>query len=138
MAVARSTIAFIGRLMLGIGLLGAAAMYVDFRAVSAAIAQVDPLMFSVATAVSALGTIVLPAIATRSALRAGKIAGAGIDVFDEEPLPRDHPLRTLANVVITPHLGYVTADNYRMCYGQTAEDIRAWLDGKPLRVIGAK
>jgi D-3-phosphoglycerate dehydrogenase len=73
-----------------------------------------------------------------AALRAGKIAGAGIDVFDEEPLPRDHPLRTLANAVVTPHLGYVTADNYRVCYAQTAEDIRAWLDGKPVRVIGAK
>ncbi len=70
-----------------------------------------------------------------AALRAGRIAGAGIDVFDIEPLPLDHPLRSLENAVLTPHLGYVTAENYRRFYGQMVEDIRAWLDGKPVRAL---
>jgi len=69
------------------------------------------------------------------ALRGGKIAGAALDVYDQEPLPRGHALRTLENVVLTPHLGYVTIENYRMIYGQAVEDIRAFLAGKPLRVI---
>jgi D-3-phosphoglycerate dehydrogenase len=72
-----------------------------------------------------------------AALRAKTIAGAGIDVYDTEPLSRDHPLRTLPNVVLTPHLGYVTAQMYRVFYGDTVEDIRAFVDGAPVRVIGA-
>ncbi len=71
-----------------------------------------------------------------AALQNKTIAGAGLDVFDTEPLPRDHALRTLPNVVITPHLGYVTQDGYRAFYGGTVEAIRAFLDGKPIRVIG--
>jgi phosphoglycerate dehydrogenase-like enzyme len=70
-----------------------------------------------------------------AALRAKRIAGAGLDVFDQEPLPADHPLRSLDNVVLTPHLGYVTADNYRGMYTEAVEDIRAFLDGTPIRVI---
>ena len=70
------------------------------------------------------------------ALRGKRIAGAGIDVFDTEPLPPDHPFRALPAAQITPHLGYVTHDNYRLSYGQTVEDIRAWLDHRPLRIIG--
>ena len=73
-----------------------------------------------------------------AALRGKKIAGAGIDVYDVEPLPLDHPFRKLDNAVITPHLGYVTEENYRRFYGQMVENIRAWLDGKPARVIAAK
>jgi D-3-phosphoglycerate dehydrogenase len=73
-----------------------------------------------------------------AALRSKKIAGAGIDVYDVEPLPLDHPLRRLDNAVITPHLGYVTEENYRRFYGQMVENIRAWLDGKPIRVIAPK
>jgi phosphoglycerate dehydrogenase-like enzyme len=69
------------------------------------------------------------------ALRHSVISGAGLDVFDEEPLPPDHPLRRLENVVLTPHLGYVTAENYRLAYGEAVEDIRAFLAGSPLRVI---
>lgn len=73
-----------------------------------------------------------------AALRERRIAGAGLDVFDVEPLPRDHPLRGLDNAVITPHLGYVTQENYRVFYGQMVEDIEAWLAGSPLRVLTAK
>jgi D-3-phosphoglycerate dehydrogenase len=71
-------------------------------------------------------------------LRAHRIAGAGLDVFDVEPLPLDHPLRRLDNAVLTPHLGYVTQENYRVYYAQMVEDIEAWLAGKPLREIKAK
>jgi phosphoglycerate dehydrogenase-like enzyme len=69
------------------------------------------------------------------ALQDGTIAGAGLDVFDEEPLPRDHPFRRLPNIVITPHLGYVTEETYRIFYGQAVEDIKAYLGGTPLRVL---
>jgi phosphoglycerate dehydrogenase-like enzyme len=70
-----------------------------------------------------------------AALQNKTIAGAGLDVFDVEPLPRDHAFRKLPNVVLTPHLGYVTKDGYRAFYGGTVEAIRAFLDGKPIRVI---
>ncbi len=71
------------------------------------------------------------------ALRDGTIATAALDVFDEEPLPPDHPLRTMVNVVLTPHLGYVTDDTYRIFYGDAVEDIAAFLAGSPIRVIEA-
>src|ERR1700720_2713027 len=70
-----------------------------------------------------------------AALRQRKIAGAGLDVFDVEPLPLDHPLRKMDNVVITPHLGYVSKQNYRRYFAEAVEDIRAFLDGKPVRVL---
>jgi len=70
-----------------------------------------------------------------SALADKRIAGAGLDVFDIEPLPLDHPLRKLDNVVITPHLGYVSAQNYRAYFSGMVDDIRAFLDGKPVRVL---
>lgn len=69
------------------------------------------------------------------ALQDGQIAGAGLDVFEVEPLPLDHPYRKLDNVVITPHLGYVSEQNYRKYFPDIVEDIRAYLDGKPVRVI---
>ncbi|HXH13441.1 MAG TPA: D-2-hydroxyacid dehydrogenase family protein [Alphaproteobacteria bacterium] len=71
------------------------------------------------------------------ALQKGSIAGAALDVFDEEPLPLDHPLRRLENTVITPHLGYVTAETYKVFYGDAVEDIQAFLRGQPVRVIKA-
>jgi phosphoglycerate dehydrogenase-like enzyme len=71
------------------------------------------------------------------ALQQGTIAGAGLDVFDEEPLPLDHPFRRLENTVITPHLGYVTLETYRIFFGDAVEDIRAFLSGTPTRVINA-
>jgi len=71
-------------------------------------------------------------------LQSKSIAGAGLDVFDVEPLPLDHPFRKMDNVVITPHLGYVSEQNYRKYFPDIVEDIRAWLDGKPVRVIEAK
>ena len=71
-------------------------------------------------------------------LQSKSIAGAGLDVFDIEPLPLDHPFREMDNVVITPHLGYVSEQNYRKYFPDIVEDIRTWLDGKPVRVIEAK
>jgi len=70
-----------------------------------------------------------------AALEGRKIAGAALDVYDQEPLPTDHPLRRLENVVLTPHLGYVTAENYRVFYGDAVENVRAFLAGNPIRVL---
>lgn len=65
-----------------------------------------------------------------AALRARRIAGAGLDVFEVEPLPADHALRRLPNTVLTPHQGYVTAENFRVFFSNAVENIRAWLDGR--------
>ena len=70
-----------------------------------------------------------------AALHAGTIAGAGLDVFDIEPLPQDHPLRSAPNTVLTPHLGYVTRGTYDVFFTEIVEDIRAWLDGAPVRIL---
>jgi phosphoglycerate dehydrogenase-like enzyme len=70
------------------------------------------------------------------ALDSGIIAGAAIDTFDVEPLPAEHPLRTAPHALPTPHIGYVTRESYAQCYAQTLEDVVAWLDGSPVRVIG--
>ncbi len=70
-----------------------------------------------------------------AALRGNKIAGAGLDVFDVEPLPVDHPFRKMDNVVLTPHLGYVSEQNYKSYFAGVIEDIRGFLDGKPVRVM---
>ncbi|MGF7036568.1 phosphoglycerate dehydrogenase-like enzyme [Paenibacillus mucilaginosus] len=69
------------------------------------------------------------------ALQEGWIAGAGVDVYDREPLPADDVFRTLPNVLTTPHLGYVTERNYRTFYGDAVEDIRAFLAGEPVRKL---
>jgi phosphoglycerate dehydrogenase-like enzyme len=72
-----------------------------------------------------------------AALETGKIAGAALDVYDQEPLPADHALRRLENVILTPHLGYVTDENYRAFYGEAAENVRAFLAGNPIRVLNS-
>ncbi|MBI3512786.1 MAG: D-2-hydroxyacid dehydrogenase family protein [Proteobacteria bacterium] len=71
-------------------------------------------------------------------LEGQRIGGAGLDVYDEEPLPEDHPLRGLVNTVLTPHLGYVTAEGYAVFYAHVVEDVLGYLDAKPVRVIKAK
>jgi phosphoglycerate dehydrogenase-like enzyme len=70
-----------------------------------------------------------------AALTEKRIAGAGLDVFDIEPLPLDSPFRRLDNVVLTPHLGYVSMQNYRTYFAGAVEDIRGFIDGKPVRVL---
>ena len=70
-----------------------------------------------------------------AALRNGTIAGAGLDVFDEEPLPLDHPLRRTENTIITPHIGYVTQETYQVFFDETVENIQAFLQGAPVRVL---
>jgi phosphoglycerate dehydrogenase-like enzyme len=72
-----------------------------------------------------------------AALRSGAIAGAALDVYDVEPLPLSNPLRSAPNVVLTPHLGYVTEETYRVFYGDAAEDIVAFAQGSPVRVLSA-
>ncbi|MBI2170694.1 MAG: D-2-hydroxyacid dehydrogenase family protein [Chloroflexi bacterium] len=69
------------------------------------------------------------------ALRTKHIAGAGLDVFNVEPLPQDHPLRHMENTVLTPHLGYVTEEGYRGMYSNAVENIQTYLKGQPVRVI---
>jgi len=69
------------------------------------------------------------------ALNKKQIAGAGLDVFDVEPLPLDHPYRKMDNVVITPHLGYVSQQNYEKYYPDIVDNIRGFLDGKPARIV---
>lgn len=73
--------------------------------------------------------------ALADALRQKRIAGAAVDVFNAEPLPADHPFCQLDNLVLTPHLGYVTEENYRQIYPQAVENIRAFLDGSVLRAL---
>jgi phosphoglycerate dehydrogenase-like enzyme len=69
------------------------------------------------------------------ALRERRIAGAGLDVYDVEPLPVDHVLRALPNTLLLPHIGYVIEDSYRVMYADAVEDILAWADGSPVRVL---
>ena len=71
------------------------------------------------------------------ALREGWIAGAAVDVFDEEPLSKDHAMRSAPNLLATPHLGYVTRANYGTFYREAVEDIAAFLAGSPIRILSA-
>ena len=70
-----------------------------------------------------------------AALQDGTIAGAGLDVYDEEPLPADHPLRSAPRTVLTPHIGYVATRTYEAWWPQIVEDIEAFLAGSPVRVL---
>lgn len=74
-------------------------------------------------------------IALVDALRGRRIAGAALDVYATEPLPQEHPLRTLPTALLTPHLGYVTENTYRNFYRDAVEDIAAYLSGSPIRVV---
>jgi phosphoglycerate dehydrogenase-like enzyme len=97
------------------------------------LARLQPTAYLINTS---RGPIVDEAALVR-ALRERRIAGAGLDVFDIEPLPLEHPLRNLPNTVITPHLGYVTRETYRIFYGDAVEDIRAFARAAPVRVLPA-
>ena len=72
------------------------------------------------------------------ALETRAIAGAGLDVFDEEPLPADHPFTRLDSTLLMPHAGYVTEEQYRVRYRDTVEDVAAYLKGAPLRILNPK
>jgi phosphoglycerate dehydrogenase-like enzyme len=72
------------------------------------------------------------------ALEGRKIAGAAVDVYGQEPLPPDHRLRKLENLIGTPHIGYVTEENYKVYYRDIVEDIAAWLKGTPIRPVAAR
>lgn len=69
------------------------------------------------------------------ALQEDRIAGAGIDVYSVEPLPVDHPYRSLTNTLLTPHIGYVASDGYQLMYGDAVEDVKAFLSGSPVRLV---
>jgi len=74
-------------------------------------------------------------LAMLAALKSGRLGHAALDVYDREPLPADHPLRSLDNVTLSPHLGYVSEDVFEVFYRGALEDIEAWLDGAPIRVM---
>ncbi len=78
---------------------------------------------------------IVDADALLETLEARRIAGAALDVFDVEPLPADHGLRRLDNVVLTPHVGYITIEQYRLFYGQAIENILAFVRGAPMRLL---
>jgi phosphoglycerate dehydrogenase-like enzyme len=94
------------------------------------------LMKSTALVINTSRGPIVDEAALVSALQAGRLGGAGIDVYGSEPLPADHPLRTAPRTLLTPHIGYVTEETYRQFYGETVENIEAWLAGSPERVIG--
>jgi phosphoglycerate dehydrogenase-like enzyme len=70
-----------------------------------------------------------------AALGSGRLAHAALDVYDQEPLPAAHPLRRMENVTLIPHLGYVSDDVLAGFWGDSVENVEAWLDGKPVRIL---
>ena len=95
------------------------------------LARMKPTAYLVNTA---RGPIVDEGALLRGAARTSKIAGAGLDMFSVEPLPVDHPFRKLDNVVLTPHLGYVTEERLRdASISEMVEGIDAWFKGEPVR-----
>lgn len=93
------------------------------------------LMKPTATLINTSRGPIVDEAALVAALREGRLAGAGLDVFDQEPLPADHPFRTLANVTATPHLGYVTGETLHAFYDDMPEAIAAYARGAPVRVV---
>ena len=92
-------------------------------------------MKNTALLINTARAIVVDQKAMIEALHAGQIGGAALDVYDVEPLPKDHPLMSTPNVLLCPHLGYVMEENYRVSFPQALENIEAWLAGEPKRLI---
>ena len=93
------------------------------------------LMKPTACLVNTSRSAIVDEAALVSALRDHTIGGAALDVYAVEPLPADHPIRSAPNTVLTPHLGYVTEETYRIFHDHALEDIEAFLSGQPIRVL---